>query len=241
LSHVSGRALATAPSVALADQVKSRVQTGTLLLPSQRASTGVPNQGWQIPTRVGQSRIPGAGNGRFALTAVPRRTRVVKKPYIPMQNVQSLYDVSPHCTITFQNEDELERYISMSLKEGGFSREQVLKELADFIYGFDGYRACLNHSTWSMNHADHLSKVSPLKVEFVDRVLEDGSVALVGRTIDDVSPDDELTNDYRDFVIPPFFMDFCKKNNIKDVRSMVMDAIGGENWREDDAGDVSQQ
>merc|ERR1712087_917521 len=156
-------------------------------------------------------------------------TRVVVKPYIPMREVTSLHDIPYNHTITFESEDEIERYISMSLIEG-FTREEVLKELSYFIYGFDGYRACLNNSTWSMNHADHLSKISGLNVEFVDRVLEDGSVALVGRTIEAVSPDTELTNNYCDFVIPPFFLDFCKKNQIKDVRSMVMEALGEQDW-----------
>lgn len=208
------------------------MKSGALLLPSQRSLEGAPNQGWRIPTRVGQSRITGAGNGRFSLTAVPKMTRVVVKPYIPMRTVVSLRDIPSNHTITFESEDEIERYISMCLIEG-FTRGQVLKELADFIYGFDGYRACLNNSTWSMNHADHLSKTSGLNVEFVDRVLEDGSVALVGRTIEAVNPDDELTNNYRDFVIPPFFMEFCKKNQIKDVRSMVMEAMGEQDWSEE--------
>ena len=166
------------------------------------------------------------------LTTIPKSTRVVVKPYIPMREVQSLRDVPNSYTITFDNEEQLERYIALSLKEG-FTRDQVLKELADFIYGFDGYRVCLNNSTWSMNHADHLSTTSGLNVEFVDRVLEDGRVALVGRSMVTINPDDELTNNYRDFVIPPFFLDFCKKNNIKDVRTMVMEAMDEADWSEE--------
>ena len=33
-------------------------------LPSDRASNNVPGQGWQIPTTVRASKIPGAGKGR---------------------------------------------------------------------------------------------------------------------------------------------------------------------------------
>lgn len=233
LSQASCRAVGTAPSVAAMEDVARGVQVGQLLLPSQRALQGLPQQGWRVPTRVGQSRITGAGNGRFTLTAVPKMMRVVVKPYIPMRNVKSLHDVPANNTITFENEDEIERYISLSCVEGGFSRQQVLRELADFIYGFDGYRACLNNSTWSMNHADHLSTSGRLNVEFVDRVLDDGRVALVGRAIDQILPDEELTNNYRDFVIPPFFMDFCEKNGIKDVRTMVMEALGEKEWKEE--------
>jgi len=231
LSQASGRAVGTVPSVAGLDSAGRGVHVSQLLLPSQRALRGTSQQGWQIPTRVGQSRISGAGNGRFSLTAVPKMTRVVVKPYIPMRNVTSLHDVSANHTITFENEDEIERYISLSFVEGGLSREQVLRELADFVYGFDGYRACLNHSTWSMNHADHLSTSGRLNVEFVDHVLDDGRVALVGRAIDVILPNDELTNNYRDFVIPPFYLEFCEKNGIKDVRTMVMEALGDTEWK----------
>ncbi len=35
-----------------------------LPLPSERASSNVPGQGWKVATTVKASNIPGAGNGR---------------------------------------------------------------------------------------------------------------------------------------------------------------------------------
>ena len=35
----------------------------------------------------------------------------------------------------------------------------------------------------------------------------------------------EFTNDYRRFIIPAFYTEYCKKNNITDVRSLVLSIV----------------
>ena len=37
----------------------------------------------------------------------------------------------------------------------------------------------------------------------------------------------EFTNDYRRFIIPAFYTEYCKKNNITDVRTLVLSIVDG--------------
>ena len=56
---------------------------------------------------------------------------------------------------------------------------------------------------------------------------EDGTEALVGDANGTLAPGTEFFNSYRDFVIPLFYRDWCKKNGISDVRSLVLRIVDG--------------
>jgi len=58
--------------------------------------------------------------------------------------------------------------------------------------------------------------------------LPDGGVAMVGTSLVDLGPDVELRNDYRLFNLPEFYLRYCDDHGFKDVRSIVMEAIGQE-------------
>lgn len=221
------------------------------LLPSARAAQGwnmtIANavqgprcQGWKIKSRVGPSHVLGAGNGRFALDDVeatrrirpagvddsPMRTRtcLAVKPYVQMSQIGSLSMVPGDHTITFKNANDIEKYISLCKHEGGHSRERVLQELSNFVWGYDGKHACLNQSSWTVNHASDFDQ--GLNCEIAERRLDDGRHAIVVDAVADICKNDELYMDYRRFVLPEFYLAFCKANNIKDVRTLVMEAIG---------------
>jgi len=196
-----------------------------LSLPMENALNGVAGQGWQVATVVGRSRIPGAGNGRFAAEVVPQKSKVVAKILTPMSQIDSLTNLPKDRTITFENIDDLEKYLKLGMSEGGFSREDVHETFAHFIYGFDGRRACLNASTWTINHADTVS--DGLNVNFFEGKNNDGTTALIGESIVDIQVQDELRNNYRDFVMPEFYKAYCLDHNFKDVRTATLEAVDG--------------
>jgi len=196
-----------------------------LLLPMDNALKGVEGQGWQFPTLVGPSSIPGAGNGRFAQELVPAKSKVVMKHLVPMGKIESLESLPKDRTVTFANPDDLEKYVKMGMSEGGFSREQVMDTFENFIFGFDGKVACLNTSTWSINHSDRFQ--DGLNINMFQSTLEDGSSALIGEAFNDIQVGDEFYNNYRDFKLPEFYMAYCLEEGFKDVRTKVLEAVDG--------------
>ena len=190
-----------------------------MLLPNEASIQGVAGQGWSIKTAVRDSLIPGAGKGRFAEETVASGTKVHTKRIVHMSTVDSLLRVSPDVTLTFGKADEIEKYISLAIGEGGYSREEVMETLEHFIWCHDGERACLNNCTWSMNHGH---APGALNIKFYDN----GKGEFIGETVDTLSIGDEMTNSYHEFFMPEFFLDYCEENNIKDARTTVMEAIG---------------
>lgn len=186
---------------------------------------GVPEQGWQCPTEVRQSLIPGAGNGRFATEAVKVKSSVVEKVLVPMSKVCKLSELSNDVIITFESVADLEKYIGMSYKEGGYSREQVLDLFEHFIYGFDGKHACLNVTTWTVNHGD--PDLNGLNVDITEKKLKCGASALVGEATVDINVNDEFYIDYRKFKLPKFYLDYTKEQGFKDVRTATVEAVYG--------------
>jgi hypothetical protein len=101
---------------------------------------------------------------------------------------------------------------------------QVMSVLEHFLWSLDGERGYLNSSTWTMNHASDVSR--GLNIHFALEQLENGSDALIGRAMTDISVGDELRNNYCDFLMPTFYLEFCDEHGIKDVRSAVLKAVG---------------
>lgn len=195
--------------------------TTKLLLPSENSRTGVPNQGWSVKTEVRKSTIPGAGNGRFAAEPIAKRSRVCVKKTIEMAKVNRLSDVPFDRTITFTNEAELEKYIRLAKDEGGHTREAVLEQFQNFIWGLDEKRVALNNSTWSMNHGEGETE----SIIFQFETLPDGAEALVGDAYRNIAVGTEFMNNYRDFVIAPWYHAWTRKNKIVDVRTLVLSIV----------------
>jgi len=223
-------------------------------LPTENSLDGVPGQGWQIETKVGQSRIPDSGNGRFASEAIRpgrvgwfgwlgwgQKRLVFRKVLVPMAAIPTLLKLPKNATVTFACEAELEKYIALMQSEGGFSRKEVLHLFEHFVYGFDGEVCCLNVSTYTVNHSDSPKTGLNTKVVFRDvndtlTLGQDGdpkqkqfkaTKALVGEVVKDIAIGDELFIDYRRFRLPQFYLDFTKKHCYPDVRTAVMVAVYG--------------
>ena len=182
---------------------------------------GKPNQGWSVKTEVRQSTIPGAGNGRFAAESIKMGSRVSVKPSIAMAKVSRLLDVPFDRVITFSCEAELEKYIRLAKDEGGHTREAVLNQFQNFIWGLDDQRVALNTSTWSMNHGEGPTE----SVIFTFETLADGTEALVGDAYTNIAVGDEFMNNYRDFVIAPWYHAWTRKQKIVDVRTLVLSIV----------------
>merc|ERR1711957_581017 len=196
-----------------------------LLLPTQRALYGLEGQGWLIETEVRQSRIGGAGNGRFTAGAAKTGSTLLRKYMIDMSQVDALRTVPLDHIIRFSNVEDLEKFITLSAKEGGYSRNEILDLFANFVWSTDGELAYLCNSTWSMNHGDEI--LGGLNTVYVAHKHE-GKDAMKWVASKDLAADEEIMNNYRDFKLPQFYLNFCQAQKIQDVRSMVMTAIGAD-------------
>jgi len=194
-------------------------------MPQQNAKNDVPHQGWQCDTIVKQSTVAQAGNGRFVKELVKTKSDVIAKRLIPMADIDTLLKLPNDTTITFTNVEQLEKYISLAKAEGGHSRETVLDLYEHFVYGFDGERACLNVSTWTVNHGDNTG--DGLNVDVVEKTLSCGAKAYVGEAMIDIKVGDELYMDYRKFKLPEFYMEYTRKHGFKDVRTSTVQAVYG--------------
>ena len=193
-------------------------------LPPERSKLGLPDQGWLVETQVAQSRIADSGNGRYAKQAISPCTRVLVKKLVPMASVDKLSDLPGDAVVTFSSEEDLEKYIRLADTEGGLSRAQILDLYQNFLWGLDGARGCLNISTYTTNHADGEAITMELNLETIDSI-----ECVVGTTLDkEVSIDDELTISYRRFSLPEFYLEYCKKNEIIDVRTLVLNIVDGK-------------
>ena len=149
-------------------------------------------------------------------------SRVVAKPAIEMAKVERLSDVPNDNTITFANEADLEKYIRLAEKEGGHLRGTVVQEIENFVFGFDDQRVCLNNCTWTINHGEEGSTEN-LVITF--ETSEDGTELLVGDAYTDISVGTEIMNNYRDFIIAPWYQEWTRKNGIVDVRTLVLNIV----------------
>jgi len=196
------------------------------VMPPVRAMNDVPGQGWAAATVVGLSAVPGAGNGRFAAEVVKTGAWVIAKPLIQMAKVETVAALANDQTILMATVEDLERFIDLAKSEGGHSRETILSLYEHFMYGFDGVHACLNMATWTVNHGDKSSAFIQ-NVDVQEMTLPGGATALVGVAMHEIQAKDELYMDYRLFKLPEFYMEYCKKNNIEDVRTVTLKAAYG--------------
>ena len=181
-------------------------------------------QGWTIATQIKPSLIPGAGNGRFTSEPVAAKTIVAVKKTLAVGDIHDATDrIPPDVTLTFASTACIEQYLALNAAD--HPRSEVLNEIAHFMWSLDGEKSYLNASTWTMNHADSVD--DGLNIEHTVERLEDGSTAVVSRAMHDLAADVELKNNYRDFVIPDFYLGFCAEHGFKDVRSAVLEVVDG--------------
>merc|ERR1712018_754439 len=141
-------------------------------------------------TQVQKSNIPGAGNGRFAAEPFKEKTRVLVKPLIEMAKIERLSDVPNDRTITFTCEADLEKYIRLATEEGNLTREAVLDQFENYIWGLDERRVALNYCTWTMNHGEGPTETIIFKFE----KMANGTEALVGYAYQNIDVGTELMN-----------------------------------------------
>eukprot|EP01048_Picozoa_sp_COSAG05_P007242 COSAG05_NODE_505_length_9196_cov_3.893591_10_plen_123_part_00 len=80
---------------------------------------------------------------------------------MPMATIESLVEVPADRVISFSGDEDLEKYITLCLDEGGGSnepveRDTVLSAFEHYMWSLDGSysrRCCLNTSSWIVNHA----------------------------------------------------------------------------------------
>ena len=92
------------------------------------------------------------------------------------------------------------------------------------MWSLDGKNTYPNASTWTMNHADGLEIMATSTIEHSLERLGDGTLSVVSRAMQNLAVGTELMNNYREFVMPDFYLDFCDAG-FKDVRSAVLEAV----------------
>jgi len=195
------------------------------LLGPENSKTGVPNQGWQFETEIREATIKAAGNGRFALKAMAKGPQLIEKVLVPISSTTTLLGTPNDTTFTFECTEDLEKYITLAVSEGGYSRQDILTNYEHFMYGFGGPVCCLNCSTWTVNHAGTAKEGLNILVQ--EKELPDGRIAYEGICVKDVAVDDELYMDYRRFKLPDFYVEFTKKHGFGDVPKNTLTAVYG--------------
>lgn len=77
------------------------------------------------------------------------------KQLVAMNKISSISSIPKDTIIIFENEDEVESFISLYEDEGGQSCEATVECLTHFTWSLDSIQgATLCFSTWSMNHGD---------------------------------------------------------------------------------------
>jgi len=186
-----------------------------------------------LETVVRESNIKAAGNGRYAQRELKKGQIAVQKTLRPMAGINSLITLPLNSTITFSSVADLEKYISLAAKEGGYAREEILKVFEHFVYGFDGVVCCLNVCSWTINHADESFKhPSPLNMCVEERyrwrgLWREKTYAAVATS--DIAVGEELHIDYRRFTLPAFYTEFCRTQPVPygDVRTETCKAVYG--------------
>ena len=97
---------------------------------------------------------------------------------------------------------------------------QSRETLEHYMWSLDGQRGILNWSTWSVNHGSGSEMTLDV---FLDNLK--GNEVVVSKAATDMPAGTELTQDYQDFNMPAFYLDYCEKHGFDDVRSAVMTAI----------------
>jgi hypothetical protein len=192
---------------------------------TEKSLKGLPNQGWQLDTEIREATIKAAGNGRFALSVAKKDDVLIEKILVPMKQTDTLIGLPNNTTLTFEDTKDLEKYITLAMSEGKYTRQDVLTQYEHFMYGFDGDVACLNYCTWTVNHAGDAKEGLNIRVQ--EKALRDGKRAYVGICIKDVEINDELNMDYRRFKIPGFYLEFTQAHGIGDVRKNTLTAVYG--------------
>jgi len=212
------------------------VKPGFRLPPAIALAGDVPHltQGWKLKNVVKESNVREAGNGRYALEPLKKGQMVVQKKLVAMGEVASLKALDYDTTLTFACESDLEKYINLAEKEGGYCREECLKVFEHFIYGFDGMVCCLNLCTWTINHADETFKPpTPLNIVVEERYQRKGwfgrEKSYAGVCVSDIDVGDEMHIDYRRFKLPSFYIQFTQKQKVPypDVRAATLTAVYG--------------
>jgi len=184
-----------------------------LPLPVDRALNNIPGQGWQVPTTVKSSNVPGAGNGRFADIDIPKGTIIMNKPMVPMSQVSSVLSVSSDEVVVFKNSEEVERFIGLYWEEGKQSRKDVFEYMTHYIFSLSTSEGVtLNFSSAAVNHGDHGVTENTRSFE------TDGNHLF--KTVADVKAGDELLVDYRRYDFNEtgkFWLDFCKDEGVGDL------------------------
>jgi len=215
-------------------QKRGNVASAFRLPPAIALANDVPHlkQGWKLQNVVKESNVKEAGNGRYALEPLKKGQVVVQKVLVPMGTVTSLATLPLDGTLTFNCEADCEKYIALAEKEGGYSREEVLKVFEHFMYGFDGVTSCLNVTSWTINHADESFKhPTPLNMCVEERsrgwFRREKTYAAVAAS--DIAAGEEMHIDYRRFKLPAFYTNFCRTQKVPygDVRAETLKAVYG--------------
>jgi len=191
-------------------------------LPNVNSAKDVPQQGWSVSTIIHQSRVQGAGKGRFAIESVQAKSTVFQKMLVSMAKIDSLSSLENDVTISFETAADLEKYIDLCSSEGGYTRDEVLNVFTNYLQGFDGKRALLSVSSTTVNHADHVDH--RLNVVMSQQTLPGGGIALVGEALVDIQVNDELVMDHRKFNLPEFYQSFAKEHGCQDARTATIEA-----------------
>ena len=168
-----------------------------------------------IDTRVKPSNIINGGYGRFANDFIPRNQIFLKKKMIELKNLQNIDEIfEDNKVIKLSSFAEISRLCKLYLKEiKGTTKKEILDGFSDFIASHDSKFCHINTVSLCVNHPP-ANKAPNVTTKYIKK---NNNHYLVGKTLCDIQKGQELYQNYEEFTLPQFFMDFCDLHLLTNV------------------------
>ena len=172
------------------------------------------DKSWKIKTIVKKSNIENAGNGRFTLKNIKKNQLIRSLKIISLKeylkNTESFMENA--CSIILESYEDLD-LLAEYLKENNIDEDinDIRLKLSWFIFGIDNKLCIHSHSSF-YNHSNESNILYKFNKKGYFQQL-----ALI-----DLDENTELYTNYKkNCVFPQFYLDWCKKYNLKDVKDNI--------------------
>eukprot|EP01084_Bolivina_argentea_P111291 198629_1 len=172
-----------------------------------------------ISTLVKRSNIANGGYGRFCdETFVPKNKTILKKKIIDLNTCSYSEIFTDDKIIKLSSIKEIEELLLIYWKETNLSKYKILNGFSDFVASHNDNFCHINTVSLCANHKNDEANISTW-YEYDDTGNES---YLIGQTIKDINKYDELYQNYNEFTLPEFFVNFCNHLQLCDVQTFII-------------------
>lgn len=171
------------------------------------------NSNFEVETEIKKSSIPGAGNGRFSLEDIKEGTLIRKlkfiniKDYITNSKLNKNTDINYF--IIFNDYYDLNLLVEYFKSFKLLDEEEIKTKIAWFMGYIDNKLCIQSHSSY-YNHSNEYN---------IKRIVDNEYLYHYANR--DIEKNSELFIDYNDYIMPDYFFDWCRDNNIHGILSFL--------------------